>query len=157
MAIGKYKQWLTEEALIALSTWAKLGLTDENIAHNMGINVSTLYVWKNKYKDIKEALTHAKAIADSIVENSLYKRANGFSYDEVTRENKFNPTTEVYEMITTKIVTKMVIPDTTAQIYWLKNRKQDMWRDKHEVNISGNVEMKGLRDDIARFGMKNEV
>ena len=151
MAIGKYKQWLTEEALTALSTWAKLGLTDENIAHNMGINVYTLYTWKNKYNEIRESLTHAKAIADSIVENSLYKRANGFSYEEVTKTNVYNETTEEYEMRVTKVVTKMVIPDTTAQIYWLKNRKPSSWRDKHDFDINSNLEITGFSAMLSKF------
>jgi transposase-like protein len=142
MAKGKYKQWLTDDGLIALVTWARLGLTDADIAKNMDINVSTLYEWKKKYKEIAKSLTYAKAKADSIVENALYKRATGFNYEETTRERRINKETNEYEMVTTKIVTKMVVPDTTAQIYWLKNRKQNMWRDKHEVNVSGNLEVK---------------
>jgi len=153
MAIGKYKQWIDKEGLIALSTWAKLGLTDQNIADNMGINVSTLYTWKKKYNKIGEALTYAKAKADSVVENALYKRATGFNYDEVTKERRKILGTDDYEMVITKIITKTVVPDTTAQIYWLKNRKPNMWRDKHEVSFSGNLEeITKLRDDIANFG-----
>lgn len=153
MAIGKYKEWITEEGLTALSTWARLGLTDEDIAKNIGINVSTLYTWKNKYSKIAKSLTHAKAIADAIVENSLYKRANGFNYEETTKERRINKDTKEYEMVITKVITKMVVPDTTAQIYWLKNRKSDMWRDKHEVKATI-VGLGELREDIASFGMK---
>jgi len=141
MARAQYQKWLTEDGLIALRTWARLGLTDEDIAKNMGINVSTLYTWKNKYNEIKESLMYAKEEADAIVENSLYKRANGFKYDEVTRERKFNEELQGYEMVTTKIVTKMVIPDTTAQIFWLKNRNQNRWRDKVEAKDITNYEL----------------
>lgn len=136
---GIYERWQTEKGLTALETWARLGLTDEDIAKNIGIHVATLYEWKNKYSDIAEALTYGKQEADAIVENALYKRAVGYDYEEVTKELRINPETKEREMVVTKIVTKNVIPDTTAQIFWLKNRKQDMWRDKQELDttISG--------------------
>ena len=52
MAKGKYEYWLTPEGLLKLEGWARDGLTDEQIAHNMGINIATLYRWKEKYCDI---------------------------------------------------------------------------------------------------------
>jgi len=155
MAKGKYKQWITKEGLTALKMWAKLGLTDKDIATNMDINVSTLYEWKNKYTEIKESLTHAKAVADSIVENALYKRAVGFRYDEVTKENKYNGKKDKYELTITKVVTKMVVPDTTAQIFWLKNRKRLEWRDKQEIEqtgtYSGNVTILNDADEVKKY------
>lgn len=56
MAKGKYEYWLTNEGLILLEGWARDGLTDEQIAHNMGITSKTLYEWKNKYGDICESM-----------------------------------------------------------------------------------------------------
>ena len=56
MAKGKYQEWLTEEGLLQLESWARDGLTDEQIAHNMGICVATLYNWKSKYLEILESL-----------------------------------------------------------------------------------------------------
>ena len=151
MSRDKYKQWVTKEGLISLATWARIGLTDEDIAKNIGIHVSTLYTWKKKYGEIGEALTHAKQRADAIVENALYKRAAGFSYDEVTKERRKILGTDDYEIVVTKIVTKMVVPDTTAQIYWLKNRKPDKWRDKHEVNVSGDIEVREFSSLLDKF------
>ena len=81
MAKGKYAYWLTEEGLIKLEGWAKDGLSDEQIADNMGIATSSLYVWKNKYVEIAEALKKGKEIVDRHVENALYKRATGYSYE----------------------------------------------------------------------------
>jgi len=141
MARAQYKKWLEEDGLTALKTWARLGLTDQDIADNMEINVSTLYTWKKKYNEIAKALTYAKQAADAIVENALYKRATGFRYDEVTQERKYNELTKKYEVVITKIVTKLAIPDVTAQIYWLKNRNQKRWRDKIESNDISNVEL----------------
>lgn len=136
---GKYHEWLTDEGLIKLEGWARDGLTDEQIAENMGISSSTLYEWKKKYSEITESLKRGKEIVDRQVENALLKRALGYKYDEVTKEQSWNEREERYELTVTKIVTKEVQPDTTAQIFWLKNRKPLEWRDKQDVEHSGNM------------------
>ena len=139
MAKGKYEQWLTEEGLLQLEAWARNGLTDEQIAANIGISRSTLNEWKNRFSDISDTLKRGKEIVDIQVENALLKGALGYTYKETTREAQFNPQTEQYEMVVTKEVTKEVVPDTTAQIFWLKNRKPEEWRDKKDVEHSGSV------------------
>lgn len=101
MAKGKYQRWLEPDGLLLLEGWARDGLTDEQIAHNMGITAKTLYVWKNEYSDICEALKKGKEVVDYQVENALLNKALG--------------------------------GDTTAQIFWLKNRRPDKWRDKPET------------------------
>lgn len=136
MAKGKYQEWLTEENLIRLEGWARDGLTDEQIAHNIGINRTTLYEWCNKYPDIADALKKGKEVIDRIVENSLFKRAVGYEYDEVTKERRKNPDTGEYEEVVTKRIRKHVAPDVTAQIYWLKNRKPDVWREKQAAETN---------------------
>lgn len=127
MAKGKYKEWLTDEGLIKIEGWAKDGLTDEQIAHNMGIHVATLYEWKKKYDDINETLKKGKEVVDREVENALFKRALGYSFTEKTYENG----------ILSKEVVKHEVPSTTAQIFWLKNRKPKEWRDKQDIEHSG--------------------
>lgn len=139
MAKGKYEQWLTEEGLLQLEAWARNGLTNEQIAANMGVTRETLRVWCNTYPVISATLKRGKEIVDIQVENALLKRALGYTYKETTREAQFNPQTEQYEMVVTKEVTKEVVPDTTAQIFWLKNRKPEEWRDKKDVEHSGSV------------------
>jgi hypothetical protein len=139
MAKGKYEQWLTEEGLLQLEAWARNGLTNEQIAANMGITRETLRVWCNTYSVISATLKRGKEVIDIQVENALLKRALGYTYTETTRESQFNPQTEKFEMVITKEVTKEVVPDTTAQIFWLKNRKPDEWRDKKDVEHSGSV------------------
>jgi predicted DNA-binding protein YlxM (UPF0122 family) len=133
MAKGKYQEWLTQENLTLLEGWARDGLTDEQIAHNMGIRRQTLYDWKKKYPDISDALKRGKEVVDRQVENSLLKRALGYEYEEVTKE-LINGT-----MLITKKVKKYQPPDTTAAIFWLKNRRPDKWRDKRDVEHSGKV------------------
>lgn len=139
MAKGKYEQWLTTEGLLQLEAWARNGLTDEQIAKNMGISRSTLAEWKKKYSEISDTLKRGKEVVDIEVENALLKRALGYKYTEVTKEKMLNPETNQYELIVTKEVVKEVVPDTTAQIFWLKNRKPEAWRDKQNVEISGQV------------------
>lgn len=123
MAKRKYEYWLTPEGLIKLEGWARDGLTDEQIAKNVGINRDTLYRWKKAHSDISDALKRGKEVIDRQVENALLSRALGYTYDEVTFEGG----------VETKRVRKQVVPDTTAQIFWLKNRKPEDWRDKREI------------------------
>lgn len=131
MAKGKYHEWLTKEGLLRLQGWARDGLTDAQIATNMGINVATLYRWENEFCDIRNALKDGKDVVDRQVENALLKSALGYMYDEVTEERRDD------ELVVTKVVHKEVQPNTTAQIFWLKNRKRAEWRDRVENAITG--------------------
>lgn len=131
MAKGKYQEWLTKEGLLRLQGWARDGLTDEQIATNMGITDSTFYEWKKKYSEFSEALKEGKEVVDRQVENALLKSALGYMYDEVTEERRDD------ELVVTKVVHKEVQPNTTAQIFWLKNRKRAEWRDRVENAITG--------------------
>ena len=138
MAKGKYREWLSEDGLIKIQGWARDGGADEQIAHNMGISRSTLSEWKNKYSDIADTLKKTKEIVDREVENALFKRAMGYKYDEVTYERG----EEV------KRVTKEVAPDTTAQIFWLKNRKPAEWRDKIEQQQTVTIQDDGFLEAL---------
>ena len=129
-----------------VESWARDGLIDEQIAHNLGINVSTLYEYKNKYPEFTEALKNGKDDIDVQVENALLKRALGYTYIEVTKELTDGG------LVETKRVTKEVQPDTTAQIFWLKNRRPQAWRDKQDLDVSGDLSFKvtlpkGFGDD----------
>ena len=78
MANGKYQQWIEPDGLLLLEGWARDGLTDEQIAHNIGISRGTLYDWKKAYPDISNALKRGKDVVDIEVENALLKRAMGY-------------------------------------------------------------------------------
>lgn len=132
MAKGKYEYWLSPDGLLKLEAWARDGLIDEQIAENIGINPATLYDWKKKYPEISEALKRGKEVVDIEVENALLKRALGYSYEEKKVEVSEDGTK------VTKTI-KEVVPDTTAQIFWLKNRRPGQWRDKHDMELSGEV------------------
>ena len=132
MANGKYQQWIEPDGLLLLEGWARDGLTDEQIAHNIGISRGTLYDWKKAYPDISNALKRGKDVVDIEVENALLKRAMGYDYVEERVEVNGNGKRKVTQ------TTKHVPGDTAAQIFWLKNRRADRWRDKPTPTAEGN-------------------
>ncbi|HBH3454063.1 helix-turn-helix domain-containing protein [Clostridioides difficile] len=142
--MAKYEYWITEEGLIKIEGWARDGLTDEQIALNIGINVKTLYDWKKKYSNICNALKKGKEVIDRQVENALLKRALGYEYDEITYK----------EGRETKRVTKHVVPDTTAQIFWLKNRKPAEWRDKQIVESTNEITINNPFEELSTEELK---
>lgn len=150
MAKGKYQEWLSPDGLLRLQGWARRGLTDEQIAHNIGIGRDTLYTWKNRFPDIANALKKTKELVDDEVENALLKSAEGFEYEEETWERQWNSAKGEFELVLTKKTKKMFPPSNTAQIFWLKNRRPDLWRDKVEshMSVSSNTATKTIADLI---------
>ena len=123
VANGKYQRWLEPDGLLLLEGWARDGLTDEQIAHNMGINVKTLWTWKKNYDPICSAIKKGKAPVDIEVENALLKRALGYEYTEERIEISDKDGKKVVQTL------KHVPPDVGAIVYWLKNRKREYWRN----------------------------
>ena len=122
---GKYEEWLTDEGLALITGWSRRGLSEEQIAHNMGVSVTTLWTYKRNYPQFLEAIKNGKEVADIAVENALFKRACGYRTREVSYKADNNG-----ELLPVSAIEKDVPPDTTAQIYWLKNRRPDLWRDR---------------------------
>ena len=148
MAKGKYEYWLTPEGLLKIEGWARDGLTDEQISEKMGINRRTLTDWKNKYDPISLTLKRGKEVVDRQVENALLRRALGYEYEEV--KEKFEG-----EELTERTVTKKeVVPDVTAQIFLLKNRKPDKWRDKPDYEDTSAIDK---LDNILKEMQENAV
>ena len=110
--MAKKSEWTTTEGLILIGGWARSGLTDEQIADNMGINVRTLYRWKKEEQLICQALKKNKEVADYQVENALFSEA--------------------------------LAGNVTAQIFWLKNRRPDRWRDKVSADAAVKFESDGF-------------
>lgn len=130
IAKGKYHEWLQEDNLIRIESWARMGLTDEQIAKNMGVGLSTLKDWKNKYPAILDALKRGKAPVDFEVENALLKRAIGFEYEEVETTIE---EIDGKQRKRIKKIKKVALPETSAMIFWLKNRKPEQWRKLNPV------------------------
>ena len=121
--IAKYTYWLTEEGLLLIEGWARDGLTDKQIAQNIGINEATLCRWKKEHLQIMQVLKKGKEVVDRQVENALHKNATGFYYDEEV-------VTNAGDVVTVKKYSK---PNVTAGIFWIKNRNPEKWRDKQEI------------------------
>lgn len=115
MAKTTYNDWEAEEKILLLQGWARNGLTNEQIASNMDIAVSTLWEWRKKSPKISNALKIGKDEADIQVENALYKAALG--------------------------------GNTTAMIFWLKNRRSKEWRDKIQQEITTESAVKLVIDN----------
>lgn len=145
---GKHHQWITKEGLLKIEGWARDGLTNEQIAKNIGINPDTLYTWIKRFPEISEALKKGKEVVDREVENALLKRALGYEYEEIKsyiEESGGKKKKHVEKTV------KHVAGDVTAQIFWLKNRMPDKWRANHsnEDNNTGQLEelLKGMKTD----------
>lgn len=154
MAKAKYAEWLTPEGLLKIEGWARDGLIDREIANKIGISERTFTEWKSKFPIMSSVLKKGKDVIDRQVENALLKRALGYEYTETTREAVQDPNSGEVKMQVTKKVTKQVAPDTTAQIFWLKNRKPDKWRDKPAYEDTSELDkldtiLKGLKDNAA--------
>lgn len=134
MAKSKWETHVKDK-LILVEAWARNGLTDEQIAKNLGISKDTFYKYKKEYTDFSDSLKRGKEVVDTEVENALLKKALGYKYDEVTKERD----EDTGELVVTKVVTKEVVGDTTAQIFWLKNRRPEVWRDKKDIEHSGDI------------------
>lgn len=125
-----------KDKLVVVEGWARNGLTEKQIAHNLGVAYSTFRVYKEKYPALSAVLKKGREVIDFEVEGALIKRALGYSYEEVTKELVEDETTGSAELKVVKTVTKQVAPDVTAQIFWLKNRKPNEWKnDPHKVKL----------------------
>ena len=153
---GKFDEWLTPDGLTMLEGLARDGLTDELICKKIGIGARTFYEWMERFPQMAQAIKRGKAPVDIEVENALLKRALGYEYEEVTTETEEIPIgkpdengeRQILMKTKTKRVVKQVVPDVTAQIFWLKNRKPEQWRDKVEaVPVVGN----GLLESLIRL------
>jgi hypothetical protein len=103
-----------------------LGATDMEIATFFGVTIPTIHDWRFRHAEFAAAITAGKSAADDRVERSLFMNAVGFEYDAL----------EVFVIDKTIVehkVRKRVQPNTVAQIFWLKNRRKELWRDVHQL------------------------
>jgi hypothetical protein len=122
---------------------ARQGLTDEEMATELGVSRATFAKWKDKYPLFLDAL-QAKKEANEIIADSVFKRAHGYEYQEIVREpptkaeeKEFTDAgLEIPKLIVRKVVTKHMPGDATSAIFYLKNRDAKNWRDKQDVEHS---------------------
>lgn len=125
---SKYKEAFATQA----AKLCKLGATDAQLADFFDVSVSTINLWKVQHPEFSESVKVPKAEADDKVEQSLYRRAMGYEHDEVDIRVVGGEIVETH-------LRKHYPPDTTAAIFWLKNRRPAEWRDKQEIEHKGGV------------------
>lgn len=129
---SKFKKEYIKQAAMA----GRAGFTDLDVAELLGVTESTIYEWKEKHPEFSEALKTGKANKDDEVENSLLKRALGYTR-QIERPSKDGPVMCSEEMP----------PDVTACIFWLKNRRPKEWREKQEHEHSGTLNLTAVIQD----------
>lgn len=107
-----------------------LGATNEDMAGFFNVSVETLDNWRKAHPEFLDAIREGKMQADANVGQRLYERAMGFSHPE---EKIFQADGQIIRANTIK----QYPPDTTAAIFWLKNRRPDAWREKADLNLGG--------------------
>lgn len=139
----KYKPEYADQAYgIAL-----LGATDAGIAAVFGVGETTIKSWKHKHKAFSDALKKGKEVADSEIQKKLFNRALGLTTKETKKLKRKIDGKEVIEITETE---REIPPETTACIFWLKNRQPDQWREKKEVELTNPPEVKIYMPDNGR-------
>lgn len=127
----KYKIEYCEEAY----NLSLLGYKDAELATYFEVSNSTFALWKTEHPEFSEALRNGKEIADGKVVDSLYRKAIGYKLRETVIDENGNE----------KEVIKTFPPDTTAAIFWLKNRQRTKWRDRVDTEHSGAIEIQKIK------------
>lgn len=137
--MARPEKW-KDEYLRVIEHACRLGATDIEVADMLDVSVRTLHYWKAQRPELVAAMKTGKAASDDRVERSLFSRATGYEHDEVDIR-------VVKDRIVKTPIRKFYPPDTTAAIFWLKNRKPAEWRDKQELEHSGSVTLTLSEDD----------
>lgn len=111
---------------------ARLGATDADLADALGVCETTINKWKRERLEFCEALKRGKQFSDAEVAEKLFRRATGYEHKavKIVADAKTGAEHQV-EYI------ERYAPDTTACIFWLKNRRPDLWRDRIDNTHSG--------------------
>ena len=142
MAKGKHIAWHEESQLEKITNWAANGCTDAEIASNVGISRATFYVWVDKYPDISDAVKKGRAMCLQQVENTFFRRAMGLC-EETSRVKEMEQKLVDGKLVTVhqvvKETTRTLAPDTTALLFYLKNKGG--YRSEPEAQVSVDVEV----------------
>lgn len=120
---------------------ALLGLTDKEMAGVLGVSEVTFNAWKREQPRFASELRHGKAVPDSRVAERLFQRAIGYDHDSV----------KIFNAGGAPLVVPFIehfAPDVTACIFWLKNRQPKLWRERQELEHSGQLDVAGLPNDV---------
>lgn len=121
-----------------------LGLKNEELAISFGVSERTISNWMDRYPEFRRAVVKGREEADAKVAQSLYKRAIGFEHDDV------HISAWKGEVLITPI-RRYYPPDTTAAIFWLKNRQRDKWADVWKMEFEGNINYTDEQNNLQDF------
>ena len=124
-----------EPKLLLIEAWARDGVTEEQMCNNLDVSASAWSEYKKEFPALVEALKNGREVIDTMVENALLKAALGYEYEEDQMSGQF-----------VARVKKYAHPNTTALIFWLKNRRPREWRDKQEIEHSGEAGVRIIND-----------
>lgn len=155
MAKSKWDE--IKDKLETIELWASMGLSNNQIAFNLGISKDTFYRYKSQHSDLSDCLKRGKSIADFKVENSLYKKAVGY----VITETVAAKVKDIYyddngnkcqrERLDTVEVSKEVPPDIQAIKFWLVNRMKGKWSDNPSKSDIDKELLKMKKDESERM------
>lgn len=135
----KYKDSFVERARNCM----KEGYTLQQLAKHLKIEYTTLFHYRRKYPEFDEAIEQGREMADEKIEQAVYNRALGMEITEEEIEMD-----EEGNVLKRTIKKKMLAPDGATARWWLHNRKPEVWRDKKEIEVTGDLEIKiGFDDD----------
>ena len=127
---------------------ARRGCSDEEIAEAFGVSVRTVYNWKKAHPEFLQALNECKGKADEAVVESLYARACGLT-KRTTKKVREVIDTDGNKVKLTELIEETLPPDTTAMIYWLKNRQPELWRDRPKQDDTDTAVLKAAKELVS--------
>lgn len=123
---------------------ALLGLTNEELAVSFGVSPKTIVKWMKNHPRFNQSVTKGREEADSKVAQSLFKRATGYKIQDTY-------IAVIKGEIVTHEYTKEFVPDTTAAIFWLKNRQKDKWADVWKMEHTGHIDLQAPENNMSDF------
>ena len=136
---------ITPTVLRKVERLAARGLTIIQIGISLGWSEETIHKKKREHPELAESIRRGQSKGIETVSNSLFKNANGFNYKEVHEEAKADEKGKITKH--KKVIKKRSLPNTAAQIFYLKNRDPEHWQDKQDHTISGDIIIKTDSDD----------
>ena len=127
---------------------ARRGCSDEEIAEAFGVSVRTVYNWKKAHPEFLQALNECKGKADEAVVDSLYAKACGKA-KRVTKKKRDVLDSDGRKVTLTEVIEETLPPDTTAMIYWLKNRQPELWRDRPKQDDTDTAVLKAAKELVS--------
>lgn len=146
--ITKYKECYNDRAY----KLAKIGATNALIAKKLKVNISTLFNWTKTHPGLKDSIICGRTEFESEVERALMKRAVGFTFNETkTIYNKDD------DVITKHVTSKYYPPETSAAVFWLKNKFPDRWKERVESTVGLNDVTRSFLEQVINLSLPTKI